>query len=142
MLVSVGDLIWGAIGLATLALLVTLVAVALELRGVLRVVAEFAKQVERDLSPMMQDVQHIVHRLDSLSAVVGDKVEQTSPLVDRVGGSRAVGRIHAGAAGDDPRQWLGSLRVGWHAGMQVFRDGGNGHNGNGYRQSTFSYGSM
>ncbi|MBC7541703.1 MAG: DUF948 domain-containing protein [Candidatus Sericytochromatia bacterium] len=141
MLVSVGDLIWGAIGLATLALIVTLVAVALELRGVLRVVAEFTRQVERDLSPMMQDLQHIMHRLDSVSAVVGEKVEQTSHLVDRVEESLAVGRVHARDAWADTRQWLGSLRVGWSAGLQVFRDSGNGHvgNGDGYSRSAFPY---
>jgi hypothetical protein len=123
MLVSVGDLIWGAVGLATLALLVTLVAVAFEARSVLRVMASFASQVERDLSPLMQDVQHITHRLDSLSAVVGDKVEQTSHLVERVEESLAEGRVRAQDAWVDTRHWLSSLKVGLHAGMAVFRDG-------------------
>lgn len=130
MLVSVGDLIWGAIGLATLALLITLVAVAWELKGVLHVVAQFTSQVDKDVSPLLQDVQHIMHRLDNVSAVVGEKVEQTSHLVDRVEESLAVGRVRARDAWDDTRVWLESLRVGWHAGLQVIRDGspsGNGH---------------
>src|SRR4051794_36796300 len=107
MMVSVGDLIWGAIGLATLALIITLVAVGLELRGVLRVIGSFAAQVERDVSPMMQDLQHIMHRLDSVSEVVEDKVEQTSHFVDRVEESFAVGRVRARDAWDDTREWLG-----------------------------------
>jgi len=129
MLVSVGDLIWGAIGLATLALIVTLVAVAWEARSVLRVASLFATQLERDVSPMLQDLQHITHRLDNVSAVVGDKAEKASHLVDRAGESLAVGRLRARDAWDDTRMWLESLRVGWQAGLAVIRDGANGHNG-------------
>jgi hypothetical protein len=123
MLVSMGDLIWGAIGFATLALVITLVAVAWEVRHVLKVIATFASQLDRDVSPLLQDVQHIVHRVDSVAAIVGDKAEAAGALVGRVEESLHVGRERAQDAWDDTRVWLDSLKVGWHAGWQVFREG-------------------
>jgi hypothetical protein len=124
MLVSIGDLIWGAIGFATLALVITLVAVAWEVRHVLRVAAHFADQMNRDVSPMLQDMQHIVHRLDNVTVKVGEKAEQAGHLVERVEESFSAGRMRAQDAWDDTRIWLDSLKVGWQAGWQVFRDGG------------------
>jgi hypothetical protein len=130
MLVSIGDLIWGAIGFATLTLVITLVAVAWEVRHVLRVAAMFADQLNRDVSPMLQDMQHIVHRLDAVTAKVGEKAEQAGHLVERVEESFTAGRVRARDAWEDSRVWLDSLKVGWQAGWQVFRDGGaNGHAG-------------
>jgi hypothetical protein len=123
MLVDIGDLIWGAIGFATLALVITLVAVAWEVRHVLRVAATFASQLNQDVSPMLQDMQHIVHRLDSVTAKVGEKAEQAGALVERVEESFSAGRLRARDAWDDTRVWLDSLKVGWQAGWQVFREG-------------------
>lgn len=126
MLVSLGDLIWGALGFATLALVITLVAVAWEVRNVLRVAAAFATQLDRDVSPMLQDLQHIVHRLDGVTAKVGEKAEQAGHLVERVEESFSAGRLRARDAWDDTRVWLDSLKVGWQTGLQVWRDGGDG----------------
>lgn len=132
MLVDVGALLWGLIGIATLVLLVTLVAAAWELRNVLKTAADLAVQIERDLAPTLQDVHHILSRVDQASAVIGEKVEDTANLVEALEDSLAAGRMRARDAWDDTKVWLDSLRVGWQTGLQVWREGGD--HGDGHRR--------
>ncbi|MBC7545209.1 MAG: hypothetical protein H7338_20985 [Candidatus Sericytochromatia bacterium] len=127
MMVSFTDVLWGAIGLATLTLVMALVAMVWEMRSVLRIVAVSTSQLTGGVQPVLEDMEHIVQRLETISAVVEEKIEATNNLVDHVvhgvGASVAGGKALAQVSWASTRQWFGRLGIGIRAGMRVLRQG-------------------